>query len=251
MFARTIRTAFIFILCIQGALAQVINIESKRFLNDTNGWVGKIDFNFLLTRNTQQIVQVGNNVHVQYQHNRHRFLVLNDVNFIKAGTTDFVNAGYQHFRYNYKIATPLTWEAFTQVQYNKILRLDLRFLSGTGPRFKLVKNKNLRLYLATLYMFEYEEIIDQLKPTYTHRSSSYLTFSISLNKNADITSTTFYQPNFADFNDYRIANDSALEIYIGKRLNFKTGFNLLYDTRQPLGIPNLVYSLKNGLSFKF
>src|ERR1700740_1166017 len=116
--------------------AQVINIESKRFLNDTNGWVGKIDFNFLLTQNTQQIIQVGNNVHVQYQRNRSRFLVLNDVNFIKAGNTDFVNAGYQHFRYNYKIVDRVTWEAFTQVQYNKVLRLHLRFLSGTGPRFK-------------------------------------------------------------------------------------------------------------------
>jgi hypothetical protein len=26
--------------------SQVINIENKRFLNDTNGWVGNVDFNF-------------------------------------------------------------------------------------------------------------------------------------------------------------------------------------------------------------
>lgn len=251
MLSLTRNSLLVFLLMHVFAKAQVINIESKRFLNDTNGWVGKIDFNFLLAQNTQQLVQVGNNVHVQYQYNKHRFLILNDVNFIKAGNTDFVNAGYQHFRYNYKIVNRLTWEAFTQVQYNKILRLNLRFLSGTGPRFKVLKNKNARLYIASLYMFEYEEISGESAPTYTHRSSSYVTFSVSLGKNADITSTTFYQPNFADFSDYRIANDSALEIFISKRLNFKTGFNLLYDTRQPPGIPNLVYSLRNGLSFKF
>jgi putative salt-induced outer membrane protein YdiY len=250
MYSRCLRT-LLFLLCAHCSFAQVINIESKRFLNDTNGWVGKVDINFLLSQNTQQVMQLGNNIHVQYQHNRHRFLLLNDVNFIKAGSTDFVNAGYQHFRYNYKIVDRLTWEAFTQVQYNKVLRLNLRFLSGTGPRFKLLKSEKMRLYIASLYMYEYEEITGVPKPTYTHRSSSYLTFSISIGRNADITSTTFYQPNFADFNDYRIANDSALEIYIGKRLNFKTGFNLLYDTRQPEGIPNLVYSLRNALSFKF
>ncbi|HEY1039924.1 MAG TPA: DUF481 domain-containing protein [Bacteroidia bacterium] len=240
-----------FFISIISAKAQVVNVESKRFLNDTNGWVGKVDFNFMLTQNTQQIISVGNNVHVQYQQNRHRFLILNDINFIKAGSTDFVNAGFQHFRYNYKIVDRITWEAFTQVQYNKVLKMDLRYLSGTGPRFKLVKNSNLRLYLATLYMYEYEEITNETKPNQAHRLSSYLTFSISLGKHADLTSTTFYQPNFANFNDYRIANDSALELYISKRLNFKTGFNLLYDTRQPAGIPELVYSLRNGLSFKF
>ncbi len=231
--------------------AQVVNVESKRFLNDTNGWVGKVDLNFALTQNTEQMIAAGTNAHLQYQHNRHRFLVLNDVNFVKAGNTDFVNAGFQHFRYNYKIVDRITAEAFTQAQYNKILRLDLRFLSGVGPRFKLVKNKNVRLYLATLYMYEYEEITDEKKPTTTNRLSSYLTFSISLGKNADLTSTTFYQPNIADFNDYRIANDTSFELTISKHLGFKTGFNLLYDTKQPVGIPELVYSLRNGLSFKF
>lgn len=242
---------FLFVLFTLQLRSQVINIESKRFLNDTNGWVGKIDFNFLLTQNTQQIVQIGNNVHVQYQMNKHRFLILNDLNFIKAGATDFVNAGYQHFRYNYKIKPRITWEAFAQVQYNRILLLRLRYLAGTGPRFRLIKNGNARLYFASLYMYEYEEITGEAKATYTHRSSSYLTFSISVGKNADITSTTFYQPNFSNFSDYRIANDTALEIIIGKRMNFKTGFNMLYDTKQPAGIPNLVYSLRNGFSIKF
>lgn len=251
MFARRKILSFI-ALCFCFILnAQVINVESKRFLNDTNGWVGKVDFNFQLTQNTQQIVSLGNNVHIQYQHNRHRFLILNDLNFVKAGNTDFVNAGFQHFRYNYKIVDRVTWEMFTQVQYNKILKLDLRFLSGTGPRFKLVKNKNVRLYFASLYMYEYEEITDESKASLNHRLSSYITFSISLGKNADLTSTTFYQPNFANFGDYRIANDSAFELIINKRLSFKTGFNLLYDTKQPAGIPELVYSLRNGLSFKF
>src|SRR3989344_5207740 len=140
-FLKKITLAVCLFICYR-ANAQIVNVESKRFLNDTNGWVGKVDFNFALTQNTQQMVAAGNNAHIQYQHNRHRFLILNDVNFVKAGTTDFVNAGFQHFRYNYKIIDRVTAEVFTQVQYNKILRLDLRFLSGVGPRFKLIKNKN-------------------------------------------------------------------------------------------------------------
>lgn len=251
MFFRKLFLVQCLLVLINSLSAQVINVESKRFLNDTNGWVGKIDFDFLLTQNTQQIMQIGNNVHVQYQHNKHRFLILNDVKFVKAGSTDFVNSGYQHLRYNYKIVPRITWEGFLQAQYNKVLKLQARYLAGTGPRFKLIKNGNVKLYIAALYMFEDEYDVGVPQPFYANRISSYLTFSIGLSKNADLTSTTFYQPNLANFADHRIANDTALEIYVSKRLNFKAGLNLLYDTYQPEGIPSLVYSVRNGLSFKF
>ncbi|HNF30657.1 MAG TPA: DUF481 domain-containing protein [Chitinophagaceae bacterium] len=233
------------------SFAQVINIENKRFLNDTNGWVGNIDFNFNVYNNTQQVLQFSNAARVQYQKNRSRFILLNDLNFIKAGNTDFANAGYQHFRYNYKVSKWLTMEAFTQTQYNPVLKLDFRYLLGAGPRLKLLKKENARIYLAALYMYEYDDIVDNAVNLYEHRLSSYLTFSFALFKTLDLTSTTFYQPNIENTSDYRIANDSGLEIHINKHLNFKSTFNMLYDTKQPIGIPDLVYSFKNGLSIKF
>lgn len=233
------------------SFAQVINIENKRFLNDTNGWVGNVDFNFNVVNNTQQVLQFSNAIRVQYQKNRSRFILLNDLNFIKAGNTDFANAGYQHFRYNYKVSKWLTMEAFTQTQYNPILKLDFRYLLGAGPRLKLLKKENARIYIAALYMYEYDDIINDAVNLYEHRISSYLTCTFSVFKTVELTSTTFYQPNIENTSDYRIANDSGLEIHINKHLNFKSTFNMLYDTKQPTGIPDLVYSFRNGLSIKF
>ncbi|MDF2450495.1 MAG: hypothetical protein K0R26_2999 [Bacteroidota bacterium] len=231
--------------------AQVINIESKRFLNDTNGWVGNSDFNFNVYSNTQQVLQFSNTLRIQYQQNRSRFILLNDLNFIKAGNTDFANAGYQHFRYNYKVSRLLTMEAFTQTQYNPVLKLDFRYLIGAGPRLKLVKKKQARIYVAALYMYEFDDIVGEETDIREHRVSSYITCTFSLFKTVDITSTTFYQPNVEKVQDFRIANDSGLEIHINKYLNFKSAFNLLYDSFQPSGIPDLVYTFRNGLSVKF
>lgn len=233
------------------SFAQVINIENKRFLNDTNGWVGNVDFNFNVFNNTQQVLQFSNAIRVQYQKNRSRFILLNDLNFIKAGNTDFANAGYQHFRYNYKVSKWLTMEAFTQTQYNPVLKLDFRYLLGAGPRLKLLKKENARIYIAALYMYEYDDIINDVVNLYEHRLSSYLTCTFSIFKTVELTSTTFYQPNIENIADYRIANDSGLEIHINKHLNFKSTFNMLYDTKQPTRIPDLVYSFRNGLSIKF
>jgi hypothetical protein len=162
--------------------AQVINIESKRFLNDTNGFVGRADLNFNITQNTQQVTTLGFNIHMQYQHNRHRVLAISDFGFIKAGPTDFVNNGYQHLRYGYKLIDRVTWETFGQAQYNLVLKLDRRYLVGTGPRFKIIKKKNFRLYVAALYMFEHQEQDNETIIQDNNRISSYVTFNIGFNK---------------------------------------------------------------------
>lgn len=232
------------------ASAQVINIESKRFLQDTNGFIGKADLNFNINQNISQVMSLGINIHSQYVRNRNRILAIGDLAFIKAGTQDFVNSGYQHLRYNYKISKLVTWEAFVQAQYNRILLLDRRYLAGTGPRFKLFKTKNIRAYTAVLYMYEYQSQNNDSIESYNNRISSYITIGMSFKK-IEFATTTFYQPNLANFNDYRIANDSAFEIIITNHFNFKVGFNLLFDTKQPIGIPDLTYILKNGLTYRF
>lgn len=241
----------LFVLLVQCKInAQVINIESKRFLKDTNGFVGKIDLSFSINQNIKQVLQTGTNIHAQYKKNKHRVLAIGDLSFIKAGTQDFVNSGYQHFRYNYKIATVITWEAFVQAQYNKILLLDRRYLVGTGPRFRVIKKEHVKLYLATLYLYEYQSQNNDSAHRFNSRLSAYFTLTLDYKK-IDFTTTTFYQPNLANLGDFRIANDASFELEITHHLNFKVGFNLLYDTHQPIGIPALTYILRNGISFKF
>jgi hypothetical protein len=39
--------------------AQVVNIEGRRFLKDTNGFVGRADFNFNVNQNFQQVLTLG------------------------------------------------------------------------------------------------------------------------------------------------------------------------------------------------
>jgi hypothetical protein len=240
----------VFNLLYTSSFSQVINIENKRFLNDTNGFVGRIDFGLNLTQNTKQIFAFNNTIRMQYQKNRSRFLVLNDLNFVRADGNDFINSGFQHLRYSYKCNKRLAAESFLQFQYNPILRLKMRFLAGVGPRFKVIKSEKFRLYTAALYMYEYEEII-KAPINRDHRISSYITFSWMVAKHLEWTSTTFYQPNIQQFSDYRIAHDGSLEVTINRHLTFLFSTNLLYDTKQPEGIPELTYALRNGISVKF
>lgn len=234
----------------QPAQAQIINIENERFLNDSNGWIGRANLSFLLVQSVDQVLSFGSQVHVQWKNDHQRLLLLNDVALVSAPGRDFVNTGYQHVRWNEKLTDRLTWEAFVQAQYNKVLRLDFRGLMGTGPRLKLFKNEKIHLYVASLYMFEHEEITDG-DPRDAHRLSSYLTFVWKINEHVSFAQTTFWQPNLGRFSDYRIAHDSSFGIDITHRLSFGAQFNLLYDTNQPEGVPALTYQVRNGIEWKF
>jgi hypothetical protein len=240
-----------FLLNLNHAYSQVINIESKRFLNDTDGWVGNSDFVLSIVKNTQQIISFSNTTRIQYQENKHKFLFLNDIGFVKAGNINFVNAGYQHLRYNIKLQNRITMEAFVQTQYNPILKLDFRFLYGVGPRFKLIKQKNIRIYAAGLFMYEHDIIKNEPLPQQASRASLYISSTFISKQNFELTSTSFYQPKIGEASDFRFANDTSLEFLINKHINFKTSINILYDTKQPIGVPDLVYTIRNGLTFKF
>ena len=240
--------SFIFSLKIQ---AQVLNIEGSRFQTDSAGWIGNLGFSFTVQQNVEQLLSFGNNAQVQYKKGRSRFLFLSNVAFTEIGATNFDNTGFQHVRYNYKINERITWEVLVQAQYNQIMKMDYRAIAGTGPRFKIFKNENFGTHLGVIYLYEDEKITDVKDPVFDSRLSTYLSLAWKISKDIEFISTTFYQPNFVDISDYRIATNNLFEIDIHKHLAFRTGFDLLYDTRQPIGIPNLTYNYMNSLSWKF
>lgn len=239
-----------FITAFSVAKSQVINIESKRFLNDSNGLVGKMELNYNIIQNVQKLSVLGINIHAQYKGKKFRLLTISDLAFIKSGKQDFTNSGYQHIRYNYKLAKKITLEAFIQAQYNRVLKLDRRYLFGSGPRFRLVKSAPVKLYVACLYMYEYQSRNNDSLHSFNHRASSYFTFNLDYSR-VDFSLTFFYQPNLQELADYRLAGDAVFELELNKKLDFKTGINLLFDTRQPPGVPALTYLVKNGIIVKF
>lgn len=232
--------------------AQIINTESLRMVTDTSGWSGSIGLNVGFVKNVKELFKVKNDIHVQYKQPKHLVLFMNKISFDRADGADFVNKGVQHLRYNYRFHRKISWEAFVQNQYNAISKIDYRRLAGTGFRYKFTKSEKYKAYLGSLAMYEYEKTTEDV-PVYHKdwRNSTYLSFSFYFNKNISLISTTYYQPLFENFKDYRVAHQSALAFKILKNLSFKTAFNFTYDAFPVEGIPNKDYGLTNGLVYSF
>ena len=231
---------------------QIVNIETKRMQSDTTGWMGSINGNFSLTKNQDQVFSTDVNAHLQYKDLKNLYLILGNYGFLKGADESFINSSFLHLRYNRKFSNLFRWEVFTQWQNNKVTKIDSRFLFGMGPRFKLASSASFHLYVASLAMYEYEkEISDPVVHNRNLRSSSYVSFTWLPVHTIELTSTTFYQPLFRDFRDYRFLNQATLNFKATRNLSLGVTWSYLYDSRPVPNVPRTNYSLTTGLKYDF
>ncbi len=232
--------------------AQLVNIEKSR-KEAKPGFQGEIAMNLMLTQNTKQIFETGTSAHLQYHKNRHTLLLLNTISFMRVEGDNLINNGFQHFRYNYSLGEGFTTvELFTQHQYNSIRLLQRRFLLGGGPRFRIFENDNLGVYIAPLVMFE-QELLNDENTTQTNKFKGdlYVSTTYAIDERINFSHTTYYQPDFARMKEYRLSSETGLEMNFNDSFAFLVTFNLAYDSHPPIDIPELFYTLKNGIKYSF
>jgi hypothetical protein len=231
--------------------AQVVNIEKSR-KDAKPGFQGHIDLNLMLTRNTRQIFETGTTAHLQYTKGRHTVLALNNLGFMRVEGDNLINNGFQHLRYNYKIGNGFTTaELFTQHQYNSIRLLQRRFLLGGGPRFRIYEGENTGVYIAPLVMYEQELLNDGSPRTDKFKGDLYVSFVFALDERITFSHTTYYQPDFAMMSEYRVSSETGMEMKFGTNFSFLVTYNLAFDSNPPLDIPELFYTLRNGIKYNF
>jgi len=265
---KTVLSLFFTFFFIQTSLAQLVNIEKER-KEKKQGLQGAIAFSLSFKKNTSSIFIANNNTNIQYTKNKHTLLFLNDYSIINVkidkNNTDLENNNFQHLRYNYSLldSNKITFELFGQRQQNKIKFLNLRLLAGTGFRFKIIDKDYLSFYIATLAMYEKEELSDSLKSlTSTIKGDFYSSISVTITDNLSFKNVVYYQPalvnlnNYQDFEfikDYRLFIESSLKFKIYKNIFYELQFHMSYDSKPPIELINtpLFYDFTNQLTFKF
>lgn len=233
--------------------AQLVNVEKSR-KEAKPGFQGHVDMNLALNQNTRRIFETGTSAHIQYHRNRHTVLILNNLNFMRVEEDDLINNGFQHLRYNYTLGQGfVTIEALTQHQYNSIRLLQRRFLVGGGPRFRMLETDYLGVYLAPLVILEDEKFNDAAKTrTEKFKGNFILAVTYDLDERINFSHTTYYQPHFAAFSEFRLSSDSGLEfLFWEKKFSFIVTFSLAYDSHPLEDIPNMFYTLRNGIKYSF
>lgn len=257
--------SFLYLLFASSANSQILKINSTDLAADTSHiFSGDVNLNLNINNRSatpeENLLFTGiefrNNL--TYLSEKHAYLLINHLNYFTITGGPLVSTGHSHGRINLLRRRKLSYELFTQVQYDEGRRMPLRYLFGGGIRMRLLDGEKGNMYGGIGIMnefeqwkpFEGESIIDKQ----IWKNTSYLSGKILISKNFTTNIISYYQGGYDDESEvfrHRVSGDLSFNARITGRLAFTTNFTIMYESDPVININPVVFSLTNGLKFNF
>jgi putative salt-induced outer membrane protein YdiY len=243
------------------ARAQIVNVQSLLGQETPEGFSGALDAGAdWRTGNTELLILSGAST-LRYKSGDHLVFAVARAAYGRIGSGDdekqIIGNTFEHVRYRWRLGDRLTAETFGQHELDKFRRLKLRALAGVGPRLSIFTDKQAALVFGVAYMFEYERLDDKVGTIdagadyTTQRMSTYLVFTSALNDVVTFAETVYLQPNLADLADFRLLNETQLQVKLTDHFTFKTALVIAHDASPPDTVKKTDTSMQTGISFKF
>ncbi|REL38383.1 DUF481 domain-containing protein [Rhodohalobacter sp. SW132] len=246
-----------FLVSVSVLQAQVLNVESFRTQADadtTAAWNGETVFDVSLSKFNEQVFKLGNETNAAYFTGKHRYLFLTSVELINVDGSSVISNGYFHLRGTFVEQRRFSPEIFTQFQYNENLGLKERFLAGGSVRYRFLNRDDIRGSVVTGLMYEHEKWGTQEQPNIVNeyiKSTSNVAIRGQLSETTQLLMIGYYQARPDQFLKPRVTSENQLNMRISRHLTYRVRFTLTYDTEPVIDIPNLTYTLRNGLIISF
>lgn len=251
----------------QATCAQILNVEKNRVTGDSaNYLLGNIGVDFNVNNRsindegiTTTFVGLTATSDVGYISEYHTFLFLSQFQY-NATTNEPINStGFGHFRINFLRKQTMSYETFTQLQYDQGRGMEIRWLGGGGIRYQVYNNEKSSLYfgIGAMYereVWEYPGPEELIRTTNIWKSSNYISHRIQLSENASFNLIGYYQTGYdfeSEFFRHRISTDINLLVKVLSHLSLKTTINGAYENRPVVPVTKLVYSVINGFQWSF
>jgi hypothetical protein len=246
--------------------AQILKVDKGSIDVDSSGYfIGSIDANFNINNRSttaeQEVVFKGfdGSADLVYVSEKHAYILINNINYFTSTGGPLISTGYAHFRANFLRKKIMSYELFTQIQYDNGRNMPRRFLQGAGLKFNMMKSRKSELFIGIGIMHEQEtwklvKLDNQLIEKTIWKTSDYISAKIELNEFVDFNLITYYQGGYDNDSDVfrnRISGDAVLTVKFNDRLSFLTSFVAQYEDKPIININPWVYSLTNGLKWNF
>lgn len=248
---------FLFVLITTIDVFAQVNIEKMRKDKQFNGWLNNIQSTIELDKGNSDDFKIVSKYRTDYISGNWYTFIIGSLEYKESLNQKVSHKGFLHYRLNYIFTDFYTHELFMQKEFDEFLLIEDRNLVGTGARLDLLSSyaaDSLVSYFVNLgigFMYEYEYFKSEPAVlTRLLRSTNYLSFSIQSGM-VNFFTTVYYQPDIGDFSDFRVLNESQLEIKIYGNLSFVTNLEYRFDSAPARTVKHYDLSLTNGLSIKF
>lgn len=230
------KVLFLILLLPLFSYSQILNVEYERHEQDSTKFVKTIKSNInYINENHQEIYDFSLSLNTIKRYHKNTFMVLSDIDYSFASGVRLIQKSYLHFRYDRLITKNLWYEAYSQAQNNKMRNIQLRYLFGTGLRYKIIKNKKFGTFIGSSLLWEHKDYYDGTKKE-GFRISNYISSHVNISKNIDFFTTLYYQPKTEDFNNYLMLFQGKIKFYTKEKISIGISYNLSYDSRPQINI---------------
>ena len=226
-----------------------------------DGFAGKFATSITWRTGNTDLLQWSGSANASYHEKNHGLLFKAQVTYGAKSEEVYIARTFEHIRYRYTLLDWLTTEALFQHQYDMFKALKFRALLGWGLAASWQPFENFSAVFGSTYLLE-REIEGSDEPItfssfadFDHRWSNYLQVGWNITNTIGLSSTTFVQPDFADFSDLRIHSESGLTVKANDVFAVKVSFSATYDS-EPYSdtdttVEPLDTNLKTSLEFSF
>ncbi len=183
----------------------------------------------------------------------------------RSGDSEVSHKGFSHLRAMLGRRRPLGTELFLQEEFSEQHNLKERRLAGLGLRWAPFSGARdtdraepdgprLEAWIGGGLMWE-REVLDapgsgERGRSDLLRSTSYLNLRWRL-RNTLLSSVTYFQVDVTHFADYRVLNESSLELALGEHLRLSITLDYRNDSEPAAGLARGDLEIVNGLAYQF
>ncbi|WP_455207605.1 DUF481 domain-containing protein [Kaarinaea lacus] len=235
----------------------IVSMENVHLGKPPEGFSGAFDLSFDADYGNTEERTVSTGIKLQDTKARRINFVIANYEYGESSGSKIKNKSFLHYRHIYQRRMDYALEGFAQLSSNEFTRLNLRALAGGGVRLALGEITDTRAFLLGLGAFYEREDLDvdttlgEDETSEAVRGNLYLVLKFNFNENVSLVSSTYYQPDFSQFSDFRAIEDLSLVSKLTERLALKIGLDVSHDSQPPPAVERTDASVRIGFSVGF
>lgn len=256
-------------ICLSGIVsqAQILRVDKSHLESDSAGYLAlytdaffSLDNRSLSPQKQMLYTRLYSKADLLYVSENHAYILINSVEYVSTSNAQPFSTGYTHFRVNFRRKHRVSYEMYSQVQYDEIRRMRLRALTGGGIRLTAVDKDGFDVHLGSGVMYEIEKWRaaegDQAKDFYKRipKLANYLGVEFELSKYVKLNLWGLYETGYdlmESIQRNRYAGEATLNFIVSRRVTWMNRFAYFYDVHPIVPINQAFYQISNGLRLNF
>lgn len=245
---------------------QILNVDQNKILTDTAKFVtGSIGFKFHLdnknatSEKKNSFISLENKNDLVFVGLKNNYILISQIKYFNSSGGTFISSGHAHARANFMKMRKVSYEVFTQIQYDKNRYMDNRYLFGGGLRWKISNTEKSSFFIGTEVMYEHEKWDDPVDDSQfivknLPKFSGYLSLRVKVGNVSTFRTVVYYQTGYdldPGIMRNRLSYDIQFEVEVMKKLHFTIKFTGTYEDKPIYTINKFIYSIENGLVWTF